>query len=33
VSNVNFALWRGVRGWAEIIPVCPDVDSMWWLCN
>jgi len=31
VSNVNFVLWKG--GVPEIFPACPDVDSMWWLCN
>ena len=30
VSNVNFVLWRGGP---EIFPVCPDVDSMCWMCN
>jgi hypothetical protein len=30
VSNVNFVLWRGGP---EIVPICPDVDSMCWMCN
>ena len=31
VSNVNFVLWR--RGGPETFPVCPDIDSMCWMCN
>jgi len=36
VSNVNFVLWKcvwGGEGGPEIFPVCPDVDSMCWMCN
>ena len=34
VSNVNFVLWKGGGGGGpEIFPLCPDDDSMCWMCN